>query len=239
MNTPNPEGKILLVDDETNITDLLNYNLTSEGFSVSVVPNAKDVDLDKIYDCRLVIVDAMAQEPSGITLSEIIKKNPDTSGIPIIVCTSHDSEDVIIDAFDNGAEDFVSKPFSLRELIARIHAILRRHPQKAAAPPAHKEISLPHLGIVIDPDNRKVTIDGELVALSKTEYAILLFLINNRNSFFTRVDICNEVWKEDASSNVRIVDTNISRLRKKMGESGKCIINRYGMGYAFVDKLAQ
>ncbi len=92
---------------------------------------------------------------------------------------------------------------------------------------------------MIDPDNRKVTINGELVALSKTEYAILLFLINNRNSFFTRVDICNEVWKEDASSNVRIVDTNISRLRKKMGESGKCIINRYGMGYAFVDKLAQ
>lgn len=145
-------------------------------------------------------------------------------------------EDLIIDAFDNGAEDFVSKPFSLRELIARIKAILRRHPMKTVEPKVSKELTFPEMQMAIDTENQKVTVAGALLPLTKTEYSILLFLVQNSNSFFTRVDICNAVWKDEEMSNVRIVDTNISRLRKKMGDSGKYIINRYGMGYAFVDK---
>lgn len=232
-------GKILIVDEDKNIADLLHYNLTSEGFSVQIVPQAKDVDFSEAATCRLAIIDAMEQPYTGIDLSNDLKSNASTAHVPIIIYTKRDGEDIIIDAFDNGAEDVVMKPFSLRELIARIKAILRRHPMVAVHKPANNNnIVFQELDLVIDRANQKVTVRGTVIPLTKTEYAILIFLINNRNSFYTRIDICNEVWKEDASSNIRIVDTNISRLRKKLGESGKYIINRYGMGYAFVDKIA-
>lgn len=231
-------GKILIVDDDQNIADLLHYNLTSEGFSVKIVPQAKDVDFSEAAMCRLAIIDAMGQPYTGIDLSSDLKSNPSTAHLPIIIYTERDGEDTIIEAFDNGAEDVVMKPFSLRELIARIKAILRRHPMVAVQKPVNNNITFPELNLVIDRANQKVTVGGTVIPLTKTEYAILIFLINNRNSFFTRIDICNEVWREEASSNIRIVDTNISRLRKKLGESGKYIINRYGMGYAFVDKIA-
>ncbi len=231
-------GKILIVDDDQNIADLLHYNLTSEGFSVKIVPQAKDVDFSEAAMCRLAIIDAMGQAYTGIDLSSDLKSNPSTAHLPIIIYTERDGEDTIIEAFDNGAEDVVMKPFSLRELIARIKAILRRHPMVAVQKPVNNNITFPELNLVIDRANQKVTVGGTVIPLTKTEYAILIFLINNRNSFFTRIDICNEVWREEASSNIRIVDTNISRLRKKLGESGKYIINRYGMGYAFVDKIA-
>lgn len=232
-------GKILIVDDDTNIAEFLSYNLTSEGFSVQIVSNAKDVDFSEAAHCRLAIIDAMNQPYTGIDLSSDLRSNDATAHLPIIIYTERDGEDIIIDAFDNGAEDVVIKPFSLRELIARIKAILRRHPMVAPSQPkADNNISFPEMKLFIDRANQKVTVSDTVIPLTKTEYAILIFLINNRNSFFTRIDICNEVWKEDASSNIRIVDTNISRLRKKLGNSGKYIINRYGMGYAFVDKIA-
>lgn len=231
-------GKILIVDDDQNIAEFLSYNLTSEGFSVQIVSNAKDVDFSEAAHCRLAIIDAMNQPYTGIDLSSDLRSNDATAHLPIIIYTERDGEDTIIDAFDNGAEDVVIKPFSLRELIARIKAILRRHPMVAPSQPkADSNISFPEMKLIIDRANQKVTVSDTVIPLTKTEYAILIFLINNRNSFFTRIDICNEVWKEDASSNIRIVDTNISRLRKKLGNSGKYIINRYGMGYAFVDKI--
>lgn len=232
-------GKILIVDDDQNIADFLRYNLTSEGFSVMTVSHAKDVDFSEAALCRLAIIDAMDQQYTGIDLSCDLKSNASTANLPIIIYTERDGEDTIINAFDNGAEDVVMKPFSLRELIARIKAILRRHPMAVAPQPkADVDIQIPELNLSIDRANQKVSVSDTVIPLTKTEYAILIFLINNRNSFFTRIDICNEVWKEEASSNIRIVDTNISRLRKKLGESGKYIINRYGMGYAFVDKIA-
>lgn len=238
MATTNTLGIILIVDDDENISELLKYNLSSEGYGIIVVPLAKDVDFNEASTCRLAIVDAMSQSYSGIDLCADLKSNSSTATLPIIVCTEREGEDIIVDAFDHGAEDFVSKPFSLRELIARIRAVLRRHPMLAVVEkPVSNEIVLPDLHLVIDPSNQKVTVDEAVVALTKTEYAILEFLVNNRNSFFTRADICAQVWKDDMSGNIRIVDTNISRLRKKLGECGKYIINRYGMGYAFIDKL--
>lgn len=239
MDAANTSGTILIVDSDDNTSELLRRNLTSEGYGVVIVPKAKDVNFSKAADCRIVIIDAMDQEYNGIDLCADLKSHEDTASLPIIVSTERDSEDVIVDAFDNGADDFVSKPFSLREFIARIKAVLRRHPVIATDKPVHKVMSFPDMGMAIDPESQKVTVADGIVPLTKTEYAILIFLIQNRNSFFTRIDICNEVWKEDASSNTRIVDTNISRLRKKLGDSGKYIINRYGMGYAFVDKISQ
>ncbi len=228
------------MDDDSNIADLLKFNLGSEGFGVEVVPLAKDVKLDALLDVRIIIADAFDQPYNGIDLLSDLKANKATAPIPVLIYTSSDNEDALLDAFDNGADDFINKPFSLRELIARVKAILRRHPRRAAIDDKSKQqntLTVPSLKLEIDTVSQRAIEDGIVVPLTKTEYAILTFLIKHQNSFFTRSEICREVWKDEAGSNERIVDTNISRLRKKLGESGKYIINRYGLGYAFVDKL--
>ncbi|MCC8119830.1 MAG: response regulator transcription factor [Bacteroidales bacterium] len=240
MYSTGPLGMVLLVDDDTNISDLLKFNLSSEGFAVRVVAKAADVDVRALADVRLVICDAMNQDFTGFDLLEKIKSDPYTEPIPVIICTGSDAEDALLEAFDLGADDFITKPFSLRELIARIKAVLRRHPLRAAVDDRHRQqttLSVPSLNLQIDTVSQRVIEDGMVLPLTKTEYSILLFLLKNQNSFFSRSEICQEVWKEEAGTNERIVDTNISRLRKKLGESGKYLINRYGLGYAFVDKL--
>lgn len=240
MYATGPLGTIILVDDDSNITELLKYNLGAEGFGIVVVPQAKDVNMEDVAMARLIICDALSQSYTGFDLLDDIKSNPDTTRTPVIICSDSEGEDTVLEAFDLGADDFISKPFSLRELMARVRAILRRHPRRQGMDTPRQtssDLSIPNLNLRIDTVAQRVIEDGQVVPLTKTEYAILLFLIKNQNSYFSRNDICNEVWKDEASENVRIVDTNISRLRKKLGESGKYIVNRYGLGYAFVDKL--
>lgn len=237
MFTPTPHGTILIVDDDPNIVDLLKFNLSSEGFGTEIAQHASDVDLNSLADIRLVIADAMDQSFSGIDLTYELKNNPATQHIPVIICTGSESEDGVITAFDAGADDFVIKPFSLRELLARIRAVLRRHPRKFAEIPAvvRPELKFDTIGLTIDVEKQRVSIHTDTIPLTKTEYQILLYLVKNRNSFFNRNEICQEIWRDDAMVNSRIVDTNISRLRKKLGEAGCHIINRYGLGYAFVE----
>lgn len=242
MQTTGPLGLILLVDNDPNISDLLKFNLESEGFAVRIVSNACDVDTASLADVRLVIADALDQKFTGLDLLQLIKNDPFTQPIPVIIYSACDSgEDIVLEAFDLGADDFIIKPFSLRELIARIKAVLRRHPLRAPIEDRQHQkpvISLPALNLQIDTVSQRVIEDGLILPLTKTEYSILVFLLKNQNSFFSRSEICHEVWKDEAASNERIVDTNISRLRKKLGNSGKYLINRYGLGYAFVDKIS-
>lgn len=240
MFDSSPLGTIVLVDDDANVTDLLKCNLGSEGYGIKIYRNASDVDIPSLSDARMLIADAANQSYSGLDLVLDIKENPDTALLPVIICSENDGEDTILKAFDYGVDDFVAKPFSLRELMARIKAVLRRHPRRShptAVQRPETGFSVPNLSLTIDTVAQKVIDDGIVVPLTKTEYAILLFLIKNQNTFYGRDEICSEVWKDEAGSNARIVDTNISRLRKKLGETGKHIINRYGMGYAFVEKI--
>lgn len=241
MYNSSPLGCLVVVDDDQNIADMLKLNLADEGFAVEVHSVAEEVDIDALAEACLVIVDAMKQPYNGMDLTRDIKSNRATESLPVIICSGSDGEDIVLDAFEAGADDFVLKPFSLRELIARVKAVLRRRPRQGVGvhqpSVARAPLSLPSHNLQVDLVNQRVVEDGIVVPLTRTEYSILVFLIKHQNTFFTRDQICEEVWRDEAGSNSRIVDTNISRLRKKLGESGKYLINQYGKGYAFVDKL--
>jgi response regulator receiver domain protein len=219
-------GHILIVDDDSNITDLLQVNLRSKGYSVEVVKVAETVDRAAQDSTNLVIVDAMNQPYSGMDLIYDFKDDPATEHIAIILYSPIKSERMVIDALDAGADDYIVKPFSLRELIARVKSVLRRHGDSRRAS------LLTFLNLTLDATSQTVKIDGQPLALTRTEYAILHLLIKNVDSYVSRIELHHKVWPETtAGANERIVDTNISRLRKKLGDLGNNLINRSGHGY--------
>lgn len=219
-------GHILIVDDDSNITDLLQVNLRSKGYSVEVVKNAEAVDRSAQDSTNLVIVDAMNQPYSGMDLIYDFKDDPATEHIAIILYSPIKSERMVIDALDAGADDYIVKPFSLRELIARVKSVLRRHGNN------NRASMLTFLNLSLDATSQTVKIDGKPLALTRTEYAILHLLIKNVDSYVSRIELHHKVWPDStAGTNERIVDTNISRLRKKLGELGNNLINRSGHGY--------
>ncbi|MCH5222291.1 MAG: response regulator transcription factor [Muribaculaceae bacterium] len=226
-NTPSL-GHILIVDDDQNISSLLSVNLKSEGYSVEVVDIAENVDRSAQAETSLVIVDAMRQPYSGMDLIYDFKEDPQTEQIAIILCSGFKSERMVIDALDAGADDYIVKPFSLRELVARVKSILRRH---SSSTPRTGNIIVFH-NMTVELTSQTVKIDNTPLALSKTEYAILVLLLKNVSNYVSRIEIHRKVWSDDtAGLNERIVDTNISRLRKKLGELGTHIVNRSGHGY--------
>lgn len=234
--TPNSSslGSILVVDDEDHISALLKFNLENESYKVSVeheASHAADIDLTGF---RLMLVDAMGQPFDGRAFLRSIKNDPLTSHIPVIIVSHSDSEDDIIAAFDDGADDYILKPFSLRELVARVKSVLRRHPLVAS--PTNSGAVIKAGPLDIDLTTRLVTNNGNPVSLTKTEYAILSLLAKNKNTYFNRRQIFQEVWAGgDREDNDRIVDTNISRLRKKLGDAAGVITNKSGTGYVIKD----
>lgn len=227
-------GHILVVDDEKYISDLLKYNLEAERYGVTVVTRAADVPSIDLVPFHLIIADAMGQSFSGMDMLRAIKDNPATSYIPVVILSHSDSQDDIIDALDNGADDYILKPFSLRELMARIRSVLRRR-QAMTAPRAATRLQF--RGLSVDLVRRQAfSSDGSPLNLTKTEFAILSFLLKNRNTFFNRAQIYDQVWRDqERPANDRIVDTNISRLRKKLGDVAEGLVNRTGQGYALID----
>lgn len=220
-------GQILIVDDDSNICKLLQVNLRSEGYTVDVEEVAGNVDRSALESTQLVIVDAMNQPYSGMDLIYDLKDNPATEHIGIILYSNIKSERMVIDALDAGADDYMVKPFSLREMVARVKSVMRRHrlPARTAAVVTFESKE-------VDFGSQTVRIDGKPVSLSKTEFSILAILLKNVNSYVSRVEIHRRVWDDGtAGINERIVDTNISRLRKKLGEVGARIVNRSGHGY--------
>lgn len=230
-NTP-ALGKILIVDEDSNIADLLCVNLRSEGYQVDAIPQAADAVRLDLSDTNLVIADAMRQDFDGMQLLAALKENPMTAHLGFILMSSDDSERRVIEALDNGADDYVVKPFSLREFVARIRSVLRRHNIRARVAPSTR---LTYQTLAVDLSTRIVTDDGMELPLSRTEYMILVLLLKNVGVPTSRREIFNNVWKDSPEmSNDRIVDTNISRLRKKLGDVGSNIQNRSGLGYLFV-----
>lgn len=228
MESKSAIGHILVIDDDKDICELLQINLQSEGYAVHLHDNAETVNLDELDNIKLVIVDAMSQSYSGMDFIYDLKDNPATESIAVILYSTIRSERMVIDALDAGADDYIVKPFSLRELLARVKSVIRRHDRISNAAPRLLEFKT----LSLDPKTQMVKLDGQPLTLTKTEYAILKILIKNVDTFVPRVEIHRNVWNDDtAGANERIVDTNISRLRKKLGDLGAQLKSRTGHGY--------
>lgn len=232
---PSLAGHILVIDADSNIRELLDVNLRSEGYNVACFPSTEAAGPIDPIDVPLVIIDAMEADFSGIDFIAELKDNPATRGVGVFLCTASRSQSLVIEALDAGADDFIAKPFSLRELLARVKSYLRRHHHlRDSADRAAFNVSV--MDMNIDLRTHTITKSGMPLSLSKTESQILELLARNLNTYVSRAEIHSNVWNGEAGFNDRIVDTNISRLRKKMGDAGACLVNRTGIGYMLSDK---
>ena len=223
--------RILVVDDEEDLCEILQFNLENEGYRVDSANSAEEalkLDLSQ-YD--LLLLDVMMGEISGFKMAHMLKRNKKTAQIPVIFITAKDSENDTLTGFNIGADDYISKPFSLREVSARVKAVLRRTSRNDEGEVATER--LVYRSMVIDVTGKKVLIDNEEVQLTKREFEILVMLIQGHGKVFTREDILAKVWRDTAFVLDRTIDVNITRLRKKLGPYGRNIVTRLGFGYCF------
>ncbi len=219
-------GNILIIDDDRAVTDLLCLNLSSEGYRVVVRESPDEITPVDLRDLHLLIIDCGAQ---GCQFMQDFRSTPTGMRAGAIFYSNLDSERMLIDALDAGADDVVRKPFSLREMIARIRAVLRRRGRSVSSISEASIINFKQLKV--DLTNKTAFIDDAPINLSNTEFSILEMLLRNANSYTPRIEIFRTVWPDGTGANERIVDTNISRLRRKLGPMAGCIVNRSGMGY--------
>lgn len=222
--------RILVVDDEEDLCEILRFNLEAEGYTVDTAYSAEEAlqrDLT-LYD--LFLLDVMMGEISGFKMAHLLQRDPKTASIPIIFLTAKDTENDLLTGFNIGADDYISKPFSIRQVIARIKAVLRRT-QATIKEPSDDQLTFETL--TLDIRRIKATVDGEEIPLTKKEFEILRLLLADRGNVFSREEILSRVWKEEVYVLDRTIDVNITRLRKKIGRYGKNIVTRLGFGYCF------
>ena len=222
--------RILVVDDEEDLCEILKFNLENEGYEVDTANSAEEALKMNISSYHLLLLDVMMGEISGFKMANILKKDKKTAQVPIIFITAKDTENDTVTGFNLGADDYISKPFSLREVIARVKAVLRR---TATSDMEKVPEQLSYQSLVIDITKKKVSIDGEEVPLTKKEFEILFLLLQNKGRVFSREDILSRIWSDEVYVLDRTIDVNITRLRKKIGIYGKRIITRLGYGYCF------
>ncbi len=220
--------RVLIIDDDYDLCEILSFNIEAQGYQVSLAHSAQEAVKLNIASFDLLLLDVMMPGMSGFQLAKELKEDYIYSQVPIIFLTALDSEDDILKGFDLGADDYIAKPFSIKELLARVKAVLNRMSQQQ-----HVDNQLRFDGIVIDTHSKTVTIDGENVALTKTEYELLLFFLKHKNEVFTREQLVEHVWPTNTVVTLRTIDVNITRLRKKLGQYASHIITRTGFGYCF------
>ena len=222
--------RILVVDDEEDLCEILKFNLENEGYEVDTANSAEEALKMNISSYHLLLLDVMMGEISGFKMANLLKKDKKTAQVPIIFITAKDTENDTVTGFNLGADDYISKPFSLREVIARVKAVLRR---TATSDTEKAPEQLCYQSLVIDITKKKVSIDGEEVPLTKKEFEILFLLLQNKGRVFSREDILSRIWSDEVYVLDRTIVVNITRLRKKIGTYGKRIVTRLGYGYCF------
>ena len=220
--------KILVVDDEEDLCEILKFNLEIEGYEVDTAFSAEEALKMDIPSYQLLLLDVMMGEISGFKMASILQKNEKTAGIPIIFLTAKDTENDMLTGFNLGADDYISKPFSIRQVVARVKAVLRRTTDKEK--PQENE-RLEYETLSLDIKRIKATVDGQEVSLTKKEFEILRLLLENKGNVFSREEILSRIWKDEVYVLDRTIDVNITRLRKKIGPYGKNIVTRLGFGY--------
>ena len=223
--------KILVVDDEESLCEIIQFNLEVEGYTVDTAYSAEEALQLDLPSYSLILLDVMMGEISGYRLARILREQPETAHIPIIFCTARDSEDDIVTGLNIGADDYIAKPFSNREVIALLKSVLRRTDNKKETNDDADVISYQTLQL----NRRKkcCTIDGKEIELTKKEFEILALFLKHQGTILSRADILNQVWSNDVIVLDRTIDVNITRLRKKIGCYGNHIITRLGYGYGF------
>ena len=223
------QKRILVVDDEQDLCDILLYNLRAAGYQAEAAYSAEEAIEKEPSEYDLLLLDVMMPGMSGFELAQRLKGDEVSAAIPIIFLTAKDTEEDMLHGFGLGADDYVKKPFSVREVMARVKAVLSRSlPQ-----PIQKEGSLEYEGLAMDLSHKSVTVDGEAVALTKTEFELLALLLSHRGEVFSRQQILDSVWPQDVIVTDRTVDVNVTRMRKKIGRYGQMIVSRQGFGYVF------
>lgn len=223
------KNKILIVDDEADIREILQFNLENEDYIVDTAESAEEAEQKLSPNHQLILLDVMMGGISGFRFADKLRKSGNNT--PIIFLTAKDTENDMLTGFSIGGDDYISKPFSVKEVIARVKSVLKR---SRNAEKSKKENNILHYEtLAIDMDMKTVSIDGNPVVLTKTEFNILVLLIGNEDKIFSRSDILSKAWDGDGIVLERTVDVHIARLRKKIEPYGSHIINRTGYGYIF------
>ena len=225
--------KILVVDDEQDICEILQYNLETEGYEVITTNSAEEAFEQSLQDYSLILLDVMMGEMSGFQMARKLKNDPATAHIPIIFITALDNEDNLVKGLNIGADDYIAKPLSMKEVKARVKAVLRRASQQQQTAPILDDSIIVYDKITLDLNAKTIICDGQKLEFTKLEFELLSFFLQHPNKVFSREDLLNYCWPQDVKVLDRTVDVNITRLRKKIGHYGKQIKTRVGYGYCF------
>lgn len=234
--------RILVIDDEESLCEILKYNLEKEGYEVDCAYSAEEALTKNLPSYSLMLVDIMMEEMSGFDFAKKVRNNPSTENIPLIFCSALNGEDDTVMGLNIGADDYVTKPFVISEVLARVRAVLRRSqlfnpPTELDSEANIYEPDITFESLRIDRNEKLVFLDDEEINLTKTEYDILLFLLTHRNKIYSREELIQKIWSADVVVTTRTIDTNIARLRKKIGKYGNNIVTRLGFGYGFKETV--
>lgn len=219
--------RVLVVDDEEDIREIIQFNLENEGYEVEEADSAEQaLEMLQEKHYHLILLDVMMGGMSGFKMADRLRK--EENNVPIIFLTAKNSENDMLTGFSIGGDDYIKKPFSVKEVIARVKSVLRRGEQSAEKTVTVFEAE----GLRIDFEQKRVWVDKEEINLTKTEYRILCLLAENRGRVFTRAELLDRVWSDEVNVLERTVDVHIARLRRKLGKYGELIVNRSGYGYA-------
>lgn len=227
--------RILIVDDEETLCEVLKLNLENEGYDVDTAFSAEQALTYDLRSYSLVLLDIMMGEISGIKMARMMKADIATADIPIIFCTARDSEDDMVMGLNLGADDYIVKPYTVRNVVARIKSVLRRTSGHKVPQAVARTNSLVVEGLHLDMEFKRCMVDGTEVKLTRKEFELLAYLISHRGRVCSREQILSRVWSDEVVVLDRTIDVNITRVRQKIGPYGAYIVTKSGYGYGFRD----